>query len=178
MTPDQTWPGAIKIPNAGQEPGGYLTYILQNYDDLGDVVVFSQGRPHDHMDQNFSLFEVFIGAGLGPKKFTPVSLHGEESADDKMVPRVLDEVAHPRSKIITYKVHHLRDACEFLGLKCPDEMMVSNGAIFAVPKSLILQHPKEFYQRMAEWALHSPKTYEAAILERIWSVVFSEVKAA
>lgn len=36
------------IPNIGREADTYLTYIIDNYDNLSDFVVFLQGNPFDH----------------------------------------------------------------------------------------------------------------------------------
>ena len=37
------------LPNVGREAHTYLTYILEYYDNLPDVVFFTQGKITDHM---------------------------------------------------------------------------------------------------------------------------------
>ena len=36
------------LPNVGRESHTYLTYVIENYDTLPDVITFSQGRIDDH----------------------------------------------------------------------------------------------------------------------------------
>ena len=38
----------VILPNVGRESETYLHYIITNYDDLPDVVVFTQARISDH----------------------------------------------------------------------------------------------------------------------------------
>lgn len=43
------------IPNVGREAESYLRYIIANYDNLPDYVVFLQGNPFDHLLENCSV---------------------------------------------------------------------------------------------------------------------------
>jgi hypothetical protein len=38
-----------KLPNVGREAGTYCTYIIENYDNLPDYMIFTQGNPCDHI---------------------------------------------------------------------------------------------------------------------------------
>lgn len=38
-----------KVPNLGREAGTYCNYILDNYDNLPDYMIFTQGNPCDHI---------------------------------------------------------------------------------------------------------------------------------
>lgn len=42
----------ILLNNVGRESETYLNYIINNYDNLPDVVVFTQGKIDDHMYEN------------------------------------------------------------------------------------------------------------------------------
>lgn len=39
---------SIKLPNIGRESHTYLTHIIDNYDNLSDITIFSQGDPFFH----------------------------------------------------------------------------------------------------------------------------------
>ena len=39
---------SIPLPNIGREAHTYLTYIINNYNNLGDINVFCQGNPVEH----------------------------------------------------------------------------------------------------------------------------------
>lgn len=38
-----------KLPNIGREAQTYLKHIVENYDNLADIEIFTQGRPFDHI---------------------------------------------------------------------------------------------------------------------------------
>ena len=40
------------IPNIGRESEAYLRYILSNYDDLSEIIIFLQGDPFPHIEAN------------------------------------------------------------------------------------------------------------------------------
>lgn len=41
---------SIPLPNVGRESHTYLHHIITNYDNLDDIMIFSQGRYRDHFD--------------------------------------------------------------------------------------------------------------------------------
>ena len=44
---DDNLENSTKLPNIGREAHTYLTHIVENYDNLDDVIIFTQGNP-DH----------------------------------------------------------------------------------------------------------------------------------
>lgn len=38
----------INLPNIGREADTYINYIISNYDNLPEIIVFCQGNPFDH----------------------------------------------------------------------------------------------------------------------------------
>jgi hypothetical protein len=48
-----------KLENIGREPHTYITYILENYNNLPDVVCFVQGNPFDHCNNIVSKINNF-----------------------------------------------------------------------------------------------------------------------
>lgn len=50
-------PHTVNIPNIGTEPYGYLLYIIDNYENLPDKVIFTQGDPFPHSPQFLSLMD-------------------------------------------------------------------------------------------------------------------------
>jgi len=167
-------PGHINTPNAGQEPGAYLTHIMDNYNKLADVTVFTQAHLFDHCCITRSLAdELRTLLTAPPIAYKPLSEIVECCMWEQMVPRLRDPKLHPPSPLLKYGEAPLIAAAAYLGLKCPEKFKYAHGAIFAVPKAAILQHPFEFYLKVYQWAAHSAKTLEAGLLERLWAVIFS-----
>jgi hypothetical protein len=42
-------PNTIKLENVGREMNTYFHHIIENYDNLSDVIFFTQGNPLDHV---------------------------------------------------------------------------------------------------------------------------------
>jgi hypothetical protein len=47
----------LRLPNIGREADTYLTHIIDNYDNLGDITIFCQGNPFDHSPDMLKLLE-------------------------------------------------------------------------------------------------------------------------
>ena len=58
------------LPNVGRESETYLRFIIENYDDLPDCCVFSQGKIKDHMErvQDLNIFLISAKHRLGTEK--------------------------------------------------------------------------------------------------------------
>ena len=42
----------IKCPNLGREAGTYVKHIIENYDNLSEYIIFTQGNPCHHISMN------------------------------------------------------------------------------------------------------------------------------
>lgn len=78
------------VPNLGREAGTYCNYILDNYDDLPEYIIFTQGNPVDHIDfsnteKTFDKFREIVNEDKS-YKFKYISSHKE--------PFDFDSVAH------------------------------------------------------------------------------------
>ena len=56
--PVKVYDKSTDYPNVGREAETYLRYIIENYDNLPEIVIFLQGNPFDHLPQNFDLFSM------------------------------------------------------------------------------------------------------------------------
>ena len=56
---------SIKLPNIGRESHTYLTHIIQNYNNLADITIFTQGNPFTHSPD-------FIELVKDPSLFEPI----------------------------------------------------------------------------------------------------------
>jgi hypothetical protein len=56
---------SIKLPNVGRESHTYLTHIIDNYDNLADTTIFTQGEPFFHSPN-------FIELVKEPQLFEPI----------------------------------------------------------------------------------------------------------
>jgi hypothetical protein len=164
----------LHSPNKGQEAGAYFWHICNNYENLADLTVFSQSDPLPHIDQDISRFfeKLRLLSVTDPvKPFSLLSQVSTITADGPMVPHI--ERLFPKSPLVQYGPNPLRDALAYLELpEAPAAYDICSGAVFAVSREAILSKPKSFYVRAHQWVGHGPKTYEVALLERLWPLLF------
>jgi hypothetical protein len=119
------------LENIGREAHTYLKYIVDNYDNLAETIVFCQGNPFPHC-QNF--IEQINLTKIDSFQWLANSLFDS------------DPFGKPH--------HHLHvDIKSFLQVALPDIEVPANfkfgpGAQFIVTKETILSKPKEVYEKM------------------------------
>lgn len=164
----------VNIPDAGQEAGAYAHHIVTRYDSLADVTIFSQADPSPHINGTRSFVQMAHCIAEGGLK-TGFEFIGDRclsSAHDPLARRV--HLHHTKSPLINYSKTPLKDACKYLlDSECPESIEHPFGAIFAASRQAIQKHPLEFWRRLHVWCAHSPKTHEAAILEKLWPTLLA-----
>lgn len=161
------------VPNIGRESHTYLYYIVANYNNLPDIVIFSQGSIVDHIPEQY---------GTSPAKYLEllgdsarVSENGlSKNFGEARVP--LDFNIQDATLLMEkWKVKDPTRICfgewflkhfkyDFPSEKC----FVAWGSIFAMRKEHLHTRPKEFYQTllMEHGYLNAPIL--SHFLERAW----------
>lgn len=167
------------ILDGGNEVGSITSYIIQNYGDLPEYVCFCQGNPFDHCVQDGSSYcqrasfmhrlEEYVA---NPKdEFVSIGDKSVTSSHDPITRRV--HLHNPKSPLLQYSKWPLIDACRYLlDRECPDILPVSFGSNFCLSRRLILRYPMAFYEKLQTWACHSPRSFEAALLEKLFPTIF------
>jgi len=174
------------LPNVGREAHTYLHHIVQHWDDLAELTVFTQGRISDHglADLN-PLLQAhcgFLGAGLGvivsrqrPHDFTSAghirftgewleqSLKGNIRRSEWSYDQWFDQFVALDVGLSSRHLQRLQ--------------LVSWGAIFSVHRDCIHSRPKAFYQRLLAQVENHPHPEESHYLERSWVYLFKTNQA-
>ncbi len=175
----------IELPNVGYNIYSYLTYIIDHYDSLPEVIVFCKNNVFDrHVSR-----ELFESLCLR-KVFTPI----EE-------PKRWDRIAFPASVISSdggylelnnswyiteYDRRYFHNFDAYYGFvfeaaSRPDYLRFAPGANYIVPRDHILLRSKNFYINMREFVAHSQYSCESHFVERsliaIWSSSLKESMA-
>lgn len=154
--------GDLKLPNVGRESHTYLHHIIKHYDNLADVTTFLQGDPfgHSRRDDFFNHIKNVRSVG----KFIPFSNHG---------PGVLCD--------LTGLPHHpglpLKEDFEFIFKRPPlaRKMAFYAGAMFSVPKQLILNHDLDTYVKLFNRLSDPNEPKETGYtMERLWPLIMGE----
>jgi hypothetical protein len=146
----------VFVENIGREAGHYLQYIISNYENLSDVIVFLQAEPWWHFAQNIeSPMELFWG---NPRFDFPVCYIGQR----------YNELGLPIDK------HSTKEAIFKSAWKddeIPKSIKMAIGAQFYVKKEIILKRPVSHYQTILD--CHNWEGVSLAhILEPHWASVF------
>ena len=156
------------LPNVGREAHTYLSFIIENYSNLPDVTVFSQGHIRDHTtDPNPSNYLCKLATealenGLS-KNFCRTIISGrfnilqaKELNSKYKVPHP-DKIAFEDWFAANFQIPYPCRAC-----------CISYGAIFAMRKDCIVSRSKAFYIKLLDQLTYDNAPIEAHFLERSW----------
>lgn len=152
------------LPNIGRESHTYLTYIVENYDNLPDVVFFTQGGGPAHID------------GKPIEYFTDIQ---ESVSDNFMVSDIkngLEENLHRPSygneTLYPEKLDFKSWMKEHIGVELQNELTFYKGACFSVKKERILARPLEFYKKLLALIPEHKNPEVGHYFERAWWYIF------
>jgi hypothetical protein len=150
------------IPNIGREAETYIRYIINNYNNLPDYVLFLQGNPFDHLDgMNIGSLNNLIKK-LNDEEI--IYLNGHHSEQYNLVTRT-------------------RQSFEMLfKSQLPSSFIFTPGAQYIVKKENILCRPKSFYEIIHSVMLKNDNKTLAHTnclvcpwtIERIWPYIFNK----
>lgn len=158
----------IRLPNVGRESHTYLQYVIDNYDNLPNVITFSQACICDHgikeplahllrlsnEAEKFGYSQNFANGRIS-RNFGPVvwnsayyrSVHGRETFGPWM-----------DKTLGGYRASPIR---------------IYYCGIFALKKEFILKKPLSFYQNLLKTLSHHNNPIEGHFFERTWSIIFN-----
>ena len=168
----------ILLDNLGRESETYLNYIIQNYNSLPDVVVFTQARINDHRVSGDDV--QFL-----------IDLKNTALINDKSEPSLIHYETY------TYNCwdynwnsingwYYLSDNYknnehitfidwfqQYIHIKYPNPIKIYTNGIFAVSKKLILKNSLEYYKQLILQVNHHINSTEGHFFERSWYYIFN-----
>lgn len=178
-------PNEVPLPNVGRESHTYLTYVIEHYHQLPDIVVFTQARIRDHCFCE----EIDYVRQLRDQ----ASVNGKSDASVK-------KGTHPngcwrpdwnRTVDARGNEHWYHGPTENPGVYFNDRPIVFQdwftqhiqpeyplptsiyeNAIFAVRREYITRHPLEDYRRLLHLVSYHRNPIEGHFFERSWYYIF------
>ena len=166
----------IILNNVGRESETYLNYIISNYENLPDVIVFTQARISDHKgidDINYILH--IKNNALHNLKSQNYSIYNENDKNihfckdwntinkDFYLPNNYKNNT-PIIFIDWFKTH--------INFNYPEPIKIYNNGIFAVTKKLILNNSLNYYKQLILEVNHHINSTEGHFFERSWYYIF------
>jgi len=153
---------AIIVPNVGSDIYDKLTYIIDNYDNLPDVAVYTKANLFDY---------------IKPREF-------EKIKDNKTFTPILSLEHHTYEPVCRYEngiylevnnlwylsehpaKHNIVELMQMLGTDNLHYLPFAPGSNYILPKENILKHSKEFYIKLRSFLDWDVYPGEAQIIER------------
>lgn len=156
---------SVRLPNVGREAHTYLHHIVENYDRLEDVMIFSQGgyrahanfEPEEFLRRALDLGDLGFSANLGDIN----GLVGSNSRDFVLRWHGVD--------LHTKEPYELGEWLErATGEPWVRSRSVFWGATFSVRRDFILRRSRESYMSLIKTLDWSTNPMEAHFCERAW----------
>jgi hypothetical protein len=172
----------IILENIGRESETYLHYIITNYNNLPDVVVFTQAKISDHIAQETDDIKYllnFKNEALKNDKSTPIVIHSQTNIN-----MCWDKNWNVNNNIFFLQDNYLNNTPitfedwfkKHINIKYPNPIKIYKNAIFAVKKELILNHPLDYYKELILQVNHHINSTEGHFFERSWYYIFNHIK--
>lgn len=169
----------VILENLGRESDSYLHYIISNYDNLPDTVVFTQARIYDHIPRGINDINFIIKMKEEAQQYTRSQNYGthyEGGRDPNLGQRwnlkngnyFLSNNYKNNTPIIFvdwFKTH--------INTNYPNPFLYYSCGLFAVNKELILSHPIEYYKELILQVNHHINPAEGHFFERSWYNIFN-----
>ncbi|OJJ44001.1 hypothetical protein ASPZODRAFT_72227 [Penicilliopsis zonata CBS 506.65] len=168
----------LTVPrNKGRESMAYLTYIIDNYDNLPDLILFIHPQRYQwHNDDPY-----YDGVPMLSNFQVPyLEEQGYVNLRCAWTLGCPSEI-HPFSDTHREDVHageYFKNGFMelFPGVEVPDSVGVSCCAQFGVTRTKIRERPRSDYQRFRKWLLETPLPDDLSgrIMEYSWHMIFGK----
>lgn len=139
----------FNLPNEGFDAAAYLTYIINNYDNLPDFMCFSQDNPFCHC-QNF------------------LKLVNDFKFDSEFLPLGITYVREGHA-ILNDSIKY----AELYGIRYSLPIKFTAGTQYIVSKNLVLKNDKEFYGKILKSVLTGKIiSHENYTFEYLFATIF------
>ena len=158
------------LPNVGRESHTYLSYILEYYDNLPNIVFFTQGSIREHMyfDQKDYIQQKFLLMQANSSDNYTVEHFNYGLDPDWHLAFCREFLARsPLSGKDFFKTYINPD----IDLDSPIRWY--GGAIFSVKREAILSRSKEYYKTLLDTVSENNAPETGHFLERSWYYIFN-----
>jgi hypothetical protein len=161
--------GENLLPNIGREGHTFVNYIIENYNNLPDEILFSQYDPIDHFSKNKKIYfgdamNIFLKKNL-------LDFCGINSTDFDLIvrSRKIDWINFSKELFGKFELNDIHK-------------LIAYGStlygVFRLSKEAVLRHDIDFYKKALEMLSRGVDPYEGYYFERMWKFIFLQVGVA
>jgi hypothetical protein len=164
----------VQLKNVGREAHTYLYHIINHYDNLADMTLFTQGNITDHMEPDTDLglffdkrFDFIVKNGSHTNGYDPLT--GRLIHCGKWLKELeTGKMRKAKQSFIEWSRNILQ--IDFRGRV----IFFGPGAIFSVTRELIQKKPISFYKYLLSFLEDHANPEEGHYLERTWVYIFCD----
>ena len=167
----------VLLKNVGRESDTYLNYIITNYDNLPDTIVFTQANiaPHRPRQCDVNYLITIKNQALVNGKSVPATFYQDDNKHScwnkewniKNETFFLKNNYKNNSPITFLKWFETN-----INKNYPNPIKVYTNGIFAVNKKFILKRTVEYYKQLLLEVNHHINSTEGHFFERSWYYIF------
>lgn len=168
--------------NVGSNIFDYMSYIVDNYDNIPDCVLFGKSNMLErHITKEEFDHEINKVPSYSDNKYWGLRHLCTKNHDARMpvayysITGLYYEINnswyvadHPHKHYTNYN-----DFARDFELPTPEYLGFAPGACWIVPRVNILKHSKDYYQRLKDIVSHDPNPAEAHMIERALNYIWS-----
>ena len=182
----------IMLENVGRESDTYLHYIITNYNNLPDIIVFTQARIADHVGANnieyfTSQLRLFGYSNISQNYLKHYETNRQScwNKEWNYLPYWDNGFVHSKNNEY-YLQHNYKNNTPIKFIEWfetnidkqypnPHPICIYAAAIFSIRKENILKRPIEYYKKLILEVNHHINSTEGHFLERSWYYIFNPV---
>jgi hypothetical protein len=154
---------SIPTPNVGRESETFLRYIVENYPNFPDEIVFLQGNPFDHCNNILFLLNSNKNMNLTYQiKDKIVFLMNKHLEKYYLESDINGNPHHPGLPI--------KEILDQIGIEYNGSLLFSQGAQYLILKSCLLSKSLEWWKHI--YHIHNNIPSSPWVFERIWPLIY------
>jgi hypothetical protein len=188
----------IFYPNVGREGHSYYKYIVDNYDNLDDYIIFLQGNPFDHSPDIIKILDTIVDIyNKNKEEFinmiinTNINYTVINCGNNNFNNIYINDVKNSNFIYLSHYINNtsirteekLWENCKIIGntyekvfdKKIEDDLkfIYGAGAQFIVSKEAILKHPKSYYEKLYKILEYANDPIEGHHIEKFHKYIFN-----
>lgn len=173
----------IPLRNVGREGHTYLHHIVENYDNLADLTIFSQADMNTHVRGPEAHSYFTCPDASKPWAYMRLESVENSTRHTQWSPARAKLPDHITNAILQYGARRSDTPfsewwSKFIKLDppTPRTAQFSWGGIFSVTRPYIHQYSKGYYKKILKTLSQHPNPEEGHFMERAWSYIFKPIK--
>jgi hypothetical protein len=187
----------IFYPNVGREGHSYYKYIVDNYDNLDDYIIFLQGNPFDHSPDIIKILDSIVDIyNKNKEEFINMIINTNINytvinCGNNFNNIYINDVKNNNFIYLSHYINNtsirteekLWENCKIIGntyekvfdKKIEDDLkfIYGAGAQFIVSKKAILKHPKSYYEKLYKILEYANDPIEGHHIEKFHKYIFN-----